>query len=114
MPQSDNAALEAFELKYLLEVKTDSLYKVHKLRYSRLYIPAKGLLFINDLARSYYFKCLTDTLKYIPFTISSLTRSKQSVSDLVDNNANAVLNNAHLRSKTFDISYRTFYKDVLK
>ncbi|EOR95464.1 hypothetical protein ADIARSV_1380 [Arcticibacter svalbardensis MN12-7] len=53
-------------------------------------------------------------MKYIPFTISSLTRSKQSVSDLVDNNANAVLNNAHLRSKTFDISYRTFYKDVLK
>ena len=47
-------------------------------------------------------------LGYVKFTLSSLTRSKQSVAALMDENDNSIANSAHLRGKTFDISYAAF------
>lgn len=108
-PQTDDKAIDyLFESATLLEVKTDSLYIVRKLNYSNPYILPKGLLFINELATLYYSKCKSDSVKYIPFTISSLTRSMDSVEKLMKNNSNSIKNSAHLKGKTFDISYRAF------
>lgn len=47
----------------------------------------------------------------VPFTISSLTRSTESVEKLMNNNRNAIKNSSHLKGKTFDISYRAFNKN---
>jgi hypothetical protein len=108
-PQKDDADLdELSKTSKLVKLKTDSLFIIRKTRFSRPYITPKGFTFIQDLSKQYYKKCASDTIKYIPFTISSLTRSIESVEELMDNNANAIKNSAHLRGKTFDISYRAF------
>jgi hypothetical protein len=108
-PQTDDKAIDKlFESATLLEVKTDSLYIVRKLYHSNPYILLKGLFFINELARLYYSKFKSGSLKYVPFTISSVTRSMESVDNLMENNSNSIKNNAHLKGKTFDISYRAF------
>ena len=108
-PQKDDADLDDLsKAGKLVKVNTDSLFIIRKTRFSRPYILPKGLSFIQDLSEQYYKKCASDTIKYIPFTISSLTRSIESVDELMDNNANAIKNSAHLRGKTFDISYRAF------
>lgn len=92
----------------LIKLETDSLFIVRKTRFSRPYILPKGFSFIQDLSTQYYKKCVSDSIKYVPFTISSLTRSIKSVDKLMDNNSNAIKNSAHLKGKTFDISYRAF------
>lgn len=92
----------------LMKLETDSLFIVRKTRFSRPYILPKGFTFIQDLSKQYYKKCISDSIKYVPFTISSLTRSIESIDELMDNNSNAIKNSAHLRGKTFDISYRAF------
>lgn len=108
-PQTDDQAIDKlFESATLLEVKTDSLYIVRKLHYSNPYILPKGLVFINELARLYYSKYKSDSVKYVPFTISSVTRSMESVDKLMVNNSNSIKNSALLKGKTFDISYRAF------
>lgn len=108
-PQTDDKAIDnLFKSATLLEVKTDSLYIVRKLHYSNPYILPKGFVFIQDLAKRYYSKCKLDSVKYVPFTISSVTRSMESVNKLMKNNSNSIKNSAHLKGKTFDISYRAF------
>ena len=54
--------------------------------------------------------------KYVRFDITSATRSINSVNELSKENPNAIKNSAHLRGKTFDISYGAFsgYKIQLK
>ena len=51
---------------------------------------------------------MSNNLDYIPLTITSLTRTKESVNRLIQNNQNAIEESAHLKGKTFDISYKAF------
>jgi hypothetical protein len=64
---------------------------------------AKNELFIQELARNYGEKCKSDSIKYVPFTISSLTSPRVGYT-FNENNRNAIKNSSHL--KAFDISYR--------
>jgi hypothetical protein len=48
----------------------------------------------------------------VPFTISSATRSKESVDELMENNDNAIKNSPHLHGKTIDIKYSAFNKNT--
>lgn len=92
----------------LKKLETCNLFIVRHARYSRPYLLPKAHSFIQDLSINYDKKCKSDAIKYIPFTISSLTRSKESVKHLMKNNGNAIKNSSHLKGKTFDISYRAF------
>jgi hypothetical protein len=92
----------------LKKLESCSLFIVRNARFSRPYLLPKAHSFIQDLSRNYDIKCKADSIKYIPFTISSLTRSKESVAELMKSNGNAIKNSSHLRGKTFDISYRAF------
>jgi hypothetical protein len=92
----------------LKKLESCSLFIVRNARFSRPYLLPKAHSFIQDLSRSYDKKCQSDSIRYVPFTISSLTRSKESVTHLMENNGNAIKNSSHLRGKTFDISYRAF------
>jgi hypothetical protein len=108
-PQNEDADLDNLTKSgELIKLETDSLFIVRKTRFSRPYILPKGFSFIQELSTQYYKKCISDSIKYVPFTISSLTRSIESIDELMDNNSNAIKNSAHLRGKTFDISYRAF------
>lgn len=92
----------------LKKLETCNLFIVRNTRYSRPYLLPKAYSFIQYLSINYDKKCKSDAIKYIPFTISSLTRSKESVTHLMKNNGNAIKNSSHLKGKTFDISYRAF------
>lgn len=74
----------------LMKLETDSLIIVRKTRFSRPYILPKGFSFIQDLSKQYYKKCISDSIKYVPFTISSFNRSIESIDELMDNNSNAI------------------------
>jgi len=92
----------------LKKLETGNLFIVRNARFSRPYLLPKAHTFIEDLALKYEKSCKSDSIKYIRFTISSLTRSKESVTQLMKNNDNAIQNSSHLKGKTFDISYRSF------
>jgi hypothetical protein len=92
----------------LKKLETGNLFIIRNARFSRPYLLPKAHSFIQDLSRNYSKKCKSDSIKYVPFTISSLTRSKESVNKLMKHNGNAIKNSSHLKGKTFDISYRAF------
>ena len=50
-------------------------------------------------------KCNQKAISLVPFTISSLIRTKKDVVRLKKNNKNAIENSPHLRGKTFDVNY---------
>ena len=107
--QKDDSDLEKlFQKGKLHKVESNSLYEVDGLTHSQPFILPKGQRFITKLAGSYYERCIRDSLDYIPFKITSLTRSRGSVEKLMRSNRNAIENSAHLKGKTFDISYRAF------
>lgn len=107
--QSDDNGLQRLHKKgRLVQVSSGKFYSVQPLSYSKPLLLPKGHAFIEELGRRYYEKCEADSVKYIPFTISSLTRSNESVRRLMKSNSNSIKNSAHLKGKTFDVNYRAF------
>lgn len=107
--QKEDSNLERlFRRGKLRKVESNRLYEVDGLTHSQPFILPKGQRFISKLAGRYHERCLKDSLPYIPFKITSLTRSRVSVEKLMRSNKNAIENSAHLKGKTFDISYRAF------
>ena len=107
--QSDDSGLQKLYKKgRLVQVTSGRFYFVQPLSYSKPLLLPKGHAFIEELGRRYYEKCKADSVKYIPFTISSLTRSNESVRRLMKSNSNSIKNSAHLKGKTFDVNYRAF------
>ncbi|MFT5253006.1 MAG: hypothetical protein ACI87N_002031 [Flavobacteriales bacterium] len=111
-PQDKDTDLDRLSKSGTLQtIETNELFIVRKAEFSRPYILPKAHTFIQDLSKNYYNKCLADSIKYVPFTISSVTRSTASVNKLMKGNGNAIKNSAHLRGKTLDISYRAFHNN---
>ena len=107
--QKKDADLEKlFHKGKLMKIESNRLYEVDGLTHSQPFILPRGKKFISKLADCYYERCIKDSLDYIPFKITSLTRSRVSVEKLMRSNKNAIENSAHLMGKTFDISYRAF------
>jgi hypothetical protein len=95
----------------LKKLETGNFFIIRNARFSRPYLLPKAHSFIQDLSRNYDKRCQSESIKYVPFTISSLTRSNESVNKLMKHNGNAIKNSSHLRGKTFDISYRAFNRN---
>lgn len=107
--QKEDSDLEKlFYRGKLRKLQSNNLYEVDGLTHSQPFILPKGQRFISKLAGCYYERCVKDSLDYIPFKITSVTRSRISVEKLMRSNKNAIENSAHLKGKTFDISYRAF------
>ena len=104
----DDGIHRLYKKGQLVQINSTELFTIKKLNHSKPYILPKGEAFIKLLAKNYYKKCASDSIKYVPFTISSVTRSKESVKRLGVVNPNSIANSAHLKGKTFDISYRAF------
>jgi Family of unknown function (DUF5715) len=103
--------VQLFNSGKLVKLTTNDSYIVREAKFSRPYILPKARDFISDLSKKYAKQCQAEKIKYVPFTISSVTRSIESVEDLEERNSNAIKNSAHLKGKTFDISYRAFNKN---
>ena len=109
VPQPDDESLNQLcKQSTLVKLKSNDLFIVRKFEFSKPYILPEGHTFIKTLADLYYTKCQEDKITYVPFTISSVTRTKESVKALQECNPNAIKNSAHLKGKTFDISYKAF------
>jgi hypothetical protein len=89
----------------LIKIKTSEKYIVEPMDASLPALLPKGFKFINRLAQDYRALCDQKNIEYIPFRITSATRTIKSVKELRQNNGNAIENSAHLKGKTIDISY---------
>ena len=108
-PQLNSKNLERLYRKRILKkIESNDLYFVRKLSYSDPYLLPKADEFILKICRNYNDSCLSNGIDYIPLTITSLTRTKESVDRLTKKNQNAISESAHLKGKTFDISYKAF------
>lgn len=107
--QPDDVGLQRlFRKGKLAEITSNQFYTVRPLQYSKPLLLPKAVSFLDELSRLYNQKCQANSIKYIPFTISSLTRSEESVRRLMKSNSNSISNSPHLKGKTFDVSYLAF------
>lgn len=106
-PQKELADLDKLKEKgILIELITNDDYIISDMDFSRPYVVPKVGAFLNELTRNY--KSELGDLNYVRFEITSATRSKRSARQLMGNNVNAITNSAHLKGRTFDISYVRF------
>lgn len=108
-PQKTNAGLKQLYRQGRLQlVATNSLYKVNRLYHSQPYLLPEAKTFLGQLSSRYKAACKAAGITYVKFTLSSLTRTHQSVAALMESNDNSIANSAHLKGKTFDVSYAAF------
>ncbi len=108
--QKNDGGLLILEKKGVLkEISSNEYYTLRDLDFSQPLLLPKAILFLNQLSKRYEKNCTDSSIEYIPFEITSVTRSIESAKKLTKKNGNARENSAHLRGKTFDISYNSFY-----
>ena len=108
-PQKHNSGFIKFlKSGKLRAISNSEFYTIAKLSHSSPYLMPKAIAFIKDLSKRYKSKCNKKNIQLVPFTISSLTRTKTDVLELNRVNKNAILESAHLRGKTFDVNYYAF------
>ncbi len=108
-PQETDAGLyDLEEENKLVYIKTNDLYIVSKLEHSKPLLMPKAVQFLDMLSSLYQQNCSEHGVEYVPFEITSATRTKRSVQGLMKNNNNAIKESPHLKGKTFDISYAAF------
>ncbi len=111
-PQETNSGLKKLlRIGKLKAVKSNEYYIIDYLKHSSPYLLPKAVVFLEDLSKIYSNKCAKKTITFIPFRISSLTRTKTNVKELMISNKNAISNSSHLKGKTFDVNYRAFNKN---
>jgi hypothetical protein len=107
--KGDLGEVEKLYKKGILDkIETNAHYTVEDLTYSAPYLLPVARKFVDALGQRYAEKCAAANLTYVPFVITSATRSAGSVKKLRRGNRNAIENSAHLKGKTLDISYRKF------
>ena len=106
--ESDERLLNLKQRGILKKIESNEFYIVRNFKHSKPILLPKAVLFLNRLTEVYHQKCLDSKKNYVPFEITSATRSKKSIRELQENNSNAIENSPHLRGKTFDVSYAGF------
>jgi hypothetical protein len=92
----------------LVKLNSGNGYLVSKMNYSYPYVTVKAHQFIEELGKAYMAKCKERGVAYLPFIITSATRTKETVAKLTRVNRNAVPESAHLYGTTVDISWVRF------
>jgi hypothetical protein len=107
--QKNSLELNNLESKGVLKkITTNDYYIVRDMEYSDPFLLPKAADLLTDISTLYMSKIDKAGLKYIPFEITSATRTIESVERLQRDNENAIKNSAHLNGKTFDIGYINF------
>jgi Family of unknown function (DUF5715) len=92
----------------LVKLNSGNGYLVSKMNYSYPYVTVKAHQFIEELGQAYIAKCKETGVAYLPFIITSATRTKETVAKLTRVNKNAIPESAHLYGTTVDISWVRF------
>jgi len=106
--ESDERLLNLEHRGILKKIECNEFYIVRNLKHSKPILLPKAVLFLNSLSELYHQKCQYSKKQYVPFEITSATRSIKSIKELQEFNPNAIENSAHLHGKTFDVSYAAF------
>lgn len=86
-------------------------YELDTMYYSYPYLTPKAVSFLEELGERFHAKLENTGLECSRFTLTSLLRTTHSVNRLRKRNRNSVKNSAHLHGTTFDVSYKTFFRD---
>ena len=92
----------------LKNITDNENYLVRNMDYAKPILMPKAVSFLNKFSNEYRTEIDKADLEYIPFEITSATRSIESVKRLRKYNKNSITQSAHLNGKTFDISYHSF------
>lgn len=107
--QKNSLGLKNLESKGVLKtITTNDYYIVRDMDYSDPLLLPKAVDLLTNIGRLYMSEIDKAKLKYVPFEITSATRTIESVERLKQGNDNAIKNSAHLKGKTFDIGYINF------
>lgn len=107
--QKDSQGLRNLEsVGVLKKITTNDYYIVRDMDHSDPLLLTKAVDLLNNIGRLYKSEIDKAGLKYVPFEITSATRTIESVKRLQKGNENAIKNSAHLKGKTFDIGYINF------
>jgi hypothetical protein len=107
--KNDKGLINLNKKGVLKKIESNNNYTIRKLYHSKPLLLPKAVIFLDSLSTAYRQLCELNSLTYIPFEITSVTRTVKSVSKLTKTNNNAIEESTHLHGKTFDISYRSFY-----
>lgn len=83
-------------------------YILDTMHYSFPYAIPQTKEFIDTIAGRFQEKLTNTDLSGVRLVVTSVLRTKSSVSRLVRHNRNAIRNSAHLHGTTFDLSYATY------
>ncbi len=108
-------SFKQLEILYIIgilsKIQSNEYYLVDDMQDSRPYVLHKVVIFLDDLSIRYKEALEKRKINYFPFTVTSGTRSVESVRELQKKNKIAIENSPHLHGKTIDISYRRFGQD---
>jgi len=105
---TDEGLFQLGKKNMLKEIESNDFYVVQDFTHSQALLLPKAIDFLNELSILYQQKCTEKNIDYVPFEITSGTRSKESVARLGKENENSIENSPHLKGKTFDMSWTKF------
>jgi hypothetical protein len=106
--KDDAAVMENVRKGSLVKVKEGKGYTIEELTHSYPYITPAARELLEEAGRRFREKVSGTRLRGSDFTLTSVTRTTESLKQLQGVNGNASLNSPHLFGNTFDISYRRF------
>jgi hypothetical protein len=106
--ETDNGLIQLGKKNVLKEIESNEFYIIQDLTHSQALLLPKAIDFLKELSILYQQKCTEKNIDYVPFEITSGTRSKESVARLGKENENSIENSPHLKGKTFDMSWTKF------
>lgn len=107
--QKDSRGLRNLEsVGILKKITTNDYYLVRDMDHSDPLLLTKAVDLLNNIGSVYKSEVDKAGLPYVPFEITSATRTIESVKRLQKGNVNAIKNSPHLKGKTFDIGYINF------
>jgi hypothetical protein len=114
--KTDEGLIQLAKKNALKEIESNEFYIIQDLTHSQPLLLPKAIDFIDKLSILYQQKCKEKNIAYLPYEITSVSRSRESVERLGKENENSIENSPHLKGKTFDMSWSAFgeNKDQLK
>lgn len=93
----------------LKELKQNEYFVLDTMYYSYPYLIDDAHDLLIEIGERFHRKLENTGLECTQFTVTSVTRTEESIRRLRRRNRNSVTNSSHLHGTTFDVSYKTFF-----
>ncbi len=104
----ESALMDAVASGELFRVSSSKGLIIEKFTHSYPYLTTESKLLLVEIGKRFRQKTKGMGLVKARFFVTSMTRTTETMKDLISNNLNASLNSPHLYGNTFDISYARF------